>query len=146
MDLIDKIIQQAQERGEFKNLEGEGKPLDLRPNPWVPPDLQMAYRMLEQAGFAPDVVDDDKSLRARIADLDTRLDRFARTWQSWPLAVQQERVDRRDTFLRDYEEEIRSINNRIHAFNMMAPRLMNRGTLPTSILVEKARARLQLGA
>jgi hypothetical protein len=146
MNPIDKIIQQAQERGEFNNLAGEGKPLDLRPNPWVPPDLQMAYRMLEQAGFAPDVVEEDKALRARIADLDTRLERFARTWQSWSLAMQRERVDLRETFLREYEEEMRAINSRIHTFNMMAPRLMNRGTLPTTVLMEKARARLQIGA
>ena len=32
---IDQQIREAQERGEFDNLPGKGKPLDLAPNPYA---------------------------------------------------------------------------------------------------------------
>ena len=142
MDPIEEIIQRAQERGDFDNLPGAGKPLDLSENPWVPPDWQMAYRMLASSGFAPDVVETDKALRARLAELEQNLDRFVRRWQGLPAAQHQARA--RAEFLRGYEEEMRSINSSIHSFNAIAPRAMNRGTLPVASLLDAAKARLPI--
>ena len=49
---IEKIIQNAIERGAFDNLRGKGKPLNLRENPLVAKEWRMAFSMLEQEGFA----------------------------------------------------------------------------------------------
>jgi DnaJ family protein C protein 28 len=142
VDPIEKIIQEALERGDFDNLPGTGKPLDLNENPWVPPDWQMAYRMLASSGFAPEVVEEDKALRARIADLEQTLERFAQRWNALPVAQRSAQLPARERFLREYMEEIREINNRIHTYNAMAPRAMNRGTLVPATMQQAAESRL----
>ena len=39
---------QAVSRGEFDDLPGAGRPLDLDHDPLVPEDLRLAYRMLKR--------------------------------------------------------------------------------------------------
>ena len=57
MDILAKIAEQriheAIENGEFENLKGMGKPLDLCDESWIPEDLGMAYRILKNAGCLP---------------------------------------------------------------------------------------------
>ncbi|HWE60382.1 MAG TPA: DUF1992 domain-containing protein [Chloroflexota bacterium] len=149
MDPVEEIIRNAQERGDFDNLPGSGKPLDLRENPFVPPEWQLAYRMLASSGFAPDIVEDDKAMRARIAELEKRLETFVRRWTNWrrsPWSEGQrlERLAAREAFLRDYAEEARAINSRIHMFNAGAPVAMHRGALPVAALVAAAEERLPI--
>jgi hypothetical protein len=45
---IDRQIREAQERGEFDNLPGRGKPLDL--SSWGQGDWALAHHVLKQAG------------------------------------------------------------------------------------------------
>jgi DnaJ family protein C protein 28 len=142
MDHIEKIIQEAQERGEFDNLSGKGKPLDLRENPYVPQDWQMAYRMLKSSGFAPEIVEEDKAIRQAIADLEVRLSRFARRWDVMTRETRASNAPARQEFLREYRDEVRAINSRIHSFNAIAPRAMHRGTLLTDAMIRGAEARL----
>jgi hypothetical protein len=57
MDIFAKIaeqkIREAIDNGEFDNLEGMGKPLNLSDESWIPEDLRMAYRVLKNAGCLP---------------------------------------------------------------------------------------------
>lgn len=142
MDLIEKKLQEARERGDFDNLPGAGKPLDLSENPFVPPDWQMAYRMLANSGFAPEVVEIDKALRETMAELAASLDRFAARWGWLSPAERQARLDERAAFLRRYEEDVRALNSRIHSFNYSAPGAMRRGTLLVDRTLAAAAARL----
>jgi DnaJ homolog subfamily C member 28 len=48
---IDEQIRQAMARGDFDNLPGKGKPLDLSENPYEDPGWRMAYRMLKENGY-----------------------------------------------------------------------------------------------
>jgi hypothetical protein len=52
-DWLDEIIEKARERGDFDNLPGHGKPLDLPPESSAPSEFDLAYTMLSNAGFAP---------------------------------------------------------------------------------------------
>lgn len=52
-DGVEKRIQEAIARGEFDNLPGKGKPLDLRAWEKTPPHLRMGYTLLKNAGMAP---------------------------------------------------------------------------------------------
>lgn len=54
---IDKMIQAAIERGEFKDLEGEGKPLDLDAYFATPEDVRMGYSVLKSNNIVPEEVD-----------------------------------------------------------------------------------------
>lgn len=57
MNTLDQIaearIQEAIERGELRDLPGEGKPLSLDDDSAVPEELRVAYLVLKNAGFLP---------------------------------------------------------------------------------------------
>ena len=50
---IEEIIQAAMARGEFDNLPGKGKPLNLDDYFSLPEDERMALTMLRNAGYCP---------------------------------------------------------------------------------------------
>ena len=66
---VEAIIREAQERGEFDNLKGKGKPIDLSAYFETPEDVRMAYSMLKNAGMVSAEVD----LLNEIASLKERL-------------------------------------------------------------------------
>jgi hypothetical protein len=49
--IVEELIKKAQERGEFDNLPGKGKPIDLSAYFEVPEDVRVAQSVLENAGF-----------------------------------------------------------------------------------------------
>lgn len=51
------MIKAAIERGEFKNLEGEGKLLDLDAYFAMPEDVRMGYSVLKSNNIVPQEVD-----------------------------------------------------------------------------------------
>ena len=54
--LVEEKIRQAQEAGEFDNLSGQGKPLELDEDSLVPTELRACYRILKNAGYVPQEV------------------------------------------------------------------------------------------
>jgi hypothetical protein len=66
---IEAIIREAQERGDFDNLKGKGKPVDLSAYFETPEDVRMAYTILTNAGMVATEVD----LLNEIAALKERL-------------------------------------------------------------------------
>ncbi len=68
--IAEERIREAMERGEFRDLEFKGKPLEIKEDPFVPEELRIAYRMLKNAGFLPKEVE----LRKEIAELEAYLD------------------------------------------------------------------------
>ena len=54
---IEQKIREAMARGEFDNLAGKGKPLDLSAYFETPEDLRMAYSMLKSNDFVPEEVE-----------------------------------------------------------------------------------------
>ena len=57
MTLLDQIaerhIQQAEQRGEFDDLPGAGKPLVLDDDALIPEELRAGYRLLKNSGYLP---------------------------------------------------------------------------------------------
>ncbi|MGB7180446.1 MAG: DUF1992 domain-containing protein [Burkholderiaceae bacterium] len=51
--LVESRIEQARDDGEFDNLPGAGKPLQLDDDSMVPEELRVVYRVLKNAGFVP---------------------------------------------------------------------------------------------
>jgi hypothetical protein len=51
--IVEAIIQEAQARGKFDNLPGEGKPIDLTDYFNTPEDVRVAQSMLKSAGMIP---------------------------------------------------------------------------------------------
>lgn len=54
---IEQKIREAMARGEFDNLAGSGKPLDLDAYFNTPEDLRMAFSMLKSNDFVPEEVE-----------------------------------------------------------------------------------------
>ena len=97
---IDQQIREAQERGEFDDLPGRGQPLDLTPNPYAQ-DRELAFKILKDAGYAPEWIELDKVIRgklqraratltrqwdwynARLVELEGRSDGWAQAEQGW---------------------------------------------------------------
>lgn len=48
-------IKRAYKDGEFDNLPGYGKPLNLEDLSAVPQELRMAYQLMKNSGFSPEV-------------------------------------------------------------------------------------------
>ena len=61
---IEEKIREAMERGEFDNLSGHGKPLDLDAYFNTPEDLRMAFAMLKSNDFVPEEVEIMKEIDA----------------------------------------------------------------------------------
>jgi len=61
--IVETRIQEAIERGELRDLPGEGKPLQLDDNSAVPETLRAAYRLLKNAGYLPPELHLRKELR-----------------------------------------------------------------------------------
>ncbi len=68
--IVEKKIAEAIARGELSDLPGQGAPLTLDDDAFIPEDLRMAYRILRNAGFVPPEV---TALR-EIGDLERRID------------------------------------------------------------------------
>ena len=54
---IEELLKQAIARGEFDDLPGKGKPLDLDAHFETPEHLRMGYSMLKGAEFVPEEVE-----------------------------------------------------------------------------------------
>jgi hypothetical protein len=65
-ELVESRIRDAQQRGEFAGLPGEGRPLPEEDLTGVPETLRVAHRILKNAGCVPAEV-------AALRDLDTLL-------------------------------------------------------------------------
>ena len=55
--IVESIIKEAMERGEFDNLPGKGKPIDLSEYFETPEEVRLAYSVLKNAGMTSREVD-----------------------------------------------------------------------------------------
>ena len=54
--IVEALIKEAQERGEFENLPGKGKPIDLTSYFETPEEVRLAQSVLKNAGMtSPEV-------------------------------------------------------------------------------------------
>ena len=57
--IAERKIAEAAAKGDFDDLPGAGKPLDLEEDPLVAEDQRMANRILRNSGFGPLREDDN---------------------------------------------------------------------------------------
>lgn len=55
--IVEALIKEAMERGEFDNLPGKGKPVDLTAYFDTPEEVRMAHSILKNAGMVPRELD-----------------------------------------------------------------------------------------
>jgi DnaJ family protein C protein 28 len=128
---IDQQIQEAQERGVFDQLPGRGRPLDLTPNPYAQ-DQYLAYKILRDAGYAPEWIELDKVIRGKLEVSTTTL---ARRWE-WremrltelahrsdvKAEIERQRVEAGwHSAVAAFEVEVEAINREIAELNLKVP-------------------------
>jgi DnaJ family protein C protein 28 len=128
---IDQQIREAQERGEFDDLPGKGKPLDLAANPYAK-DRELAFKVLKDAGYAPDWIELDKALRGKLerarAVLVRRLDwremrlrELADRSDSWSEAERRRVQANWERSVSAFALDVEAINREIAELNLMVP-------------------------
>ena len=82
---FDKIVEQrirdAQRRGEFENLDGNGKPLRLDDESHIPEDLRLAYKVMKNADMTPPEIE----LRKEILRTEDLLEQMPETNEKYRL-------------------------------------------------------------
>ncbi len=129
--LVEQQIHEAQERGAFDHLPGAGRPLDLTPNPYAQ-DQEMAFKILKDAGLAPEWIELGKVIRnrleraratlahqrdgrrARLTELEGRSD-------GWAKAERQRALVGWEQAAKGFRQEIDQVNRVIVEYNLKAP-------------------------
>ena len=133
--LAERRIQEAIEAGVFDNLEGMGKPLaDQEDNPFVPEDMRVAFKILQNSGYAPDwmtlaqEIEEDRERLSWSADYHFRsLREELAEIGSNPYAVKRLRAeldrlrDMHRRASRQHRQAIEAINRKINTFNQTVP-------------------------
>ena len=123
MNNFEEHIRRAIEEGQFENLPGEGKPLNLEENPFEDPEWSMAYRVLRDNGFTLPWIETRREIEtgleeARIAlrrSWDLREKTLARGTNVNRVGVEWSRA------IELFRERIDQINKRIIYYNLQVP-------------------------
>ena len=119
---IDEQIRQAMERGEFDNLPGKGKPLNLDENPYEDPGWRTAYRMLKDNGFTLPWIEKRRDIED---DFEKSVLSLRQKWECWQNAdahrgMAQPKREWQQA-LQSFREEITKLNKRIRDYNLKIP-------------------------
>lgn len=90
--IAEERIAEAIRRGDFDDLPGAGKPLDLDGDPLVPEDVRAIYRVLKHAGFVPPEIIERREIAHLEATLPTITDVDARAKALAKLALLRTRL------------------------------------------------------
>jgi DnaJ homolog subfamily C member 28 len=144
-DYISEQIREAQARGEFDNLQGAGKPLNLDSNSYAG-DKVMGYSLLKSNGYAPREIELAKEIRieyeraqAKMARLrhqsrtlrSRRVPPFASEKRAFNSSVEKAAVE--------YERTLRKLNSKILTLNLMVPPVMHKALFEVDKLVQDFR-------
>lgn len=115
--LAERRIAEAQEAGEFDNLPGYGKPLELEDDSHIPPELRMSYKILKNSGHIPPELAERKEIDSLLDMLEGSEDEQFKLRQMRKLEVMllQARTRRRRSLALEqadpyYEKVIRRIS------------------------------------
>jgi hypothetical protein len=77
---INDSINKAMQDGQFNDLPGKGKPLNLDKNPFADPEWELAYHMLKNGGFTLPWIEARQQIENGLEEARTELKR-AWEWQ-----------------------------------------------------------------
>lgn len=118
---VDRIIREAMEQGQFDDLPGKGRPLELGTQ--GDGDNWAANHLLKQHGFAPEWIEDRKEIMAKAEEARRAA---GRSW-AWREAALQ-RGERPHIVAAQwrlaesrFREALAAINERIRVYNLKVP-------------------------
>lgn len=125
-DLVEEQIIKARQRGDFDNLAGAGKPLDLEENPFEPAEMRMAYKILKDNDFAPYWIELGKEIDAAQDKLSREIDYFKRYCQVFwadqhDRRAQQRFEHKKELFFLERKADLEKIDKKILDYNLHCP-------------------------
>lgn len=116
--LIDRLIRESMERGEFDDIPGSGEPIDLTESPYEKPELRSVHRLLKNAGFAPAWIEERKDIEDQLQRAYTILRRARELYCQSGKDVQNREWQRA---IKEFRERVDELNQRIRIYNLKAP-------------------------
>lgn len=119
MDWLEQVIQDAMRKGEFDNLAGKGKPLNLERNAHEDPEKYLANKMLKDGGFVWPWIEERNEIER---DIETAQKTLARSYDAHRAAgsAPYARSDW-DAATEKFRVSIVTINKRIDVYNLKVP-------------------------
>jgi DnaJ homolog subfamily C member 28 len=144
-DYVSEQIREAMERGDFDNLPGFGKPLNLNGNAFAG-DKEMGYHLLKSNGYVPKEIELAKEIRtefeqaeAKVARLQQR-SQMLRTRRVPPFPSEKRAYNMAvEKGIVEYERTLRELNRKILTLNLSAPSPMHRPMFEVEKLVQQFR-------
>ncbi|HZS75636.1 MAG TPA: DnaJ family domain-containing protein [Ktedonobacteraceae bacterium] len=147
---VEEQIREAQERGEFDNLRGAGKPLNLEEE-HLAGEKTLAYRLLKSNDYAPPEIELQKEIRREIERQEKKLARVRaageslRTRRVPPFASEKQAYnDCVEKAAREYDEKLRELNRKILTLNLSVPSAMHMPFFEVEKLVQQFRETCRL--
>jgi hypothetical protein len=124
--VTERLIREAQERGEFDDLPGHGMPIRVEADPWAG-DEALAFHVLRNARVAPPWIEADKEVR----ESRERVDQLIGRARGAPSI-------RHDRLRRELTELVRRHTAAVHRLSSLAPadRLHRRPLVLATVLDE----------
>ena len=115
MNFLEEIIRNAQAKGEFDNLKGEGKPLKREEHP-LAGENKMAFKMVKEAGFTLPFIEEQQKLRAQLEEIKNKLLTAGRSYTGDPFST-----TRWKHAQRIFRAEAADYNKAARTYNLKAP-------------------------
>lgn len=114
INVVEQRIWHSMEEGQFENLPGRGKPLNLSTNPHADPAEDTLYRILSKNGCAPEWVELNKEIRCQISEWRLAL---KKAWMSKCNGDHSEWIEGSEIL----QVQLRHINNKVFRYNLIVP-------------------------
>lgn len=134
-DLVESQIEKARQRGDFDNLKGAGKPVNLEENPFEPAELRMAYKILKENDFAPYWIELGKEIDNDISKFWTEVEYFKQYTRIFyqdkhNRSVNERYEKKKANFYFEQRLVVEKINKKILDYNLHCPTFrLGRGSL-----------------
>ncbi|XP_053987694.1 dnaJ homolog subfamily C member 28 [Hylaeus volcanicus] len=120
--LVEDLIQEAMNKGEFKNLPGMGKPLKentITRNPYVDFVTYKLNEVLIENGFTPEWIQLSKEIREETENLRKQLKQARNEVGPLPLSCADEASWK--NIVQDFRSTTKRVNNKIDKYNLLVP-------------------------
>jgi DnaJ family protein C protein 28 len=116
--MVEKMLREAIEAGEFDNLPGKGQPVDLRENPFEDADLRVVHKLLRDAGFAPAWIEEQKDIAATFEAARQTLTRAWKIYRPGGVSPNSPAWERN---VAEFREKAAELNCRVKLYNLKVP-------------------------
>ena len=123
MKSIEEQIRKAMEEGQFQNLKGKGKPLNLDDNPYADPDWKLAHHVIKSSGFTLPWIENRQEIDRESQALQIALQR---AWE-WRQDAHERKLPpdlvegEWQRALQVFHSRVEQLNKKIRSYNLAVP-------------------------